>query len=57
MALRRYAEGRTELDDPLGWRVYLKSMPLYTAFSARETVDALLDEEWLRLARARNADR
>ncbi|MEM7755568.1 MAG: hypothetical protein AAF297_08010 [Planctomycetota bacterium] len=57
MALRRYAEGRTELNDPLGWRVYLKSMPLYTTFSARQTVDSLLDEEWLRLARARNADR
>lgn len=57
MALRRYAEGRTETDDPMGWRVYLKSMPLYTAFSAHQTVGSLLDEEWLRLARARNANR
>ncbi len=55
MALRRYAEGRTEPNDPFGWRAYLKSMPLYTAFAAHQAVGSLLDREWLRLARARNA--
>ncbi|MEM1185860.1 MAG: hypothetical protein AAGI53_12775 [Planctomycetota bacterium] len=54
MQVKRYAEGRVETDDPLGWRVYLKSMPLYTSFSAHQTVGLLLQEEWLRLARARN---
>ena len=55
MAVRRYAEGRLDPDDPLGWQAYLKSMPLYTTFSAHRVVGSLLDQEWLRLARARNA--
>jgi hypothetical protein len=53
MALHRYAEGRVPPNDPLGREAYLKSMPLYTAFTAQQAVSALLDEEWLRLARAR----
>jgi len=55
MALRRYAEGRTDTDDPLGWRVHVKSSSLYTAFAAHRAVGLLLDQEWLRLARSANA--
>jgi hypothetical protein len=51
LALRSYAEGRTRQPSALGWRVYLKSMALYTEFASHETVRRLLEEEWLRLSR------
>lgn len=49
--LRKYAEGRSDHDSALGWRVHLMSMDLYTRFAAFQTVRRLLDEEWLRLAK------
>ncbi|MEQ8769950.1 MAG: hypothetical protein RIB60_05515 [Phycisphaerales bacterium] len=51
MALRDYAEGRSDKDSALDWRVHVASMDLYTKFAAHQTVRRLLDEEWLRLAR------
>ncbi len=53
MQVRRYAEGRIEHDAPRGWQTYLASMPLYTEFVAHAAVGQLLDQERLRLARAR----
>ncbi|GJM19378.1 MAG: hypothetical protein DHS20C14_15910 [Phycisphaeraceae bacterium] len=51
MAVQDYAEGRSDKQSALGWRVHLASMDLYTKFAAHQTVRRLLDEEWLRLAR------
>jgi hypothetical protein len=51
LALKQYAEGRTEARSALDWRVYTASMDLYTNFGAHEAVRGLLDHEWLRLAR------
>ena len=53
MEMKRYAEGRTEPSAPRGWRMYQASMPLYTEFVTHAAVSALLDQERLRLARAR----
>ncbi|MGP1271892.1 MAG: hypothetical protein ACTS22_01020 [Phycisphaerales bacterium] len=57
MELQRFAEGRHDPDAARGWRVYLASMPLFTEFAAQAAVSRLLDEERLRLARARAAGR
>ncbi len=54
MQVRRYAEGRIERGSPRGWKTYLASMPLYTEFVAHAAVGRLLDQERLRLARARS---
>jgi hypothetical protein len=51
MAVRRYAEGRSDPTSALKWRVYLASMELYTRFAAHHAVGRLIEEEWLRLAR------
>lgn len=51
MVLRDYAEGRSDKESALNWRVHLASMDLYTRFAAHQTVRRLLDEEWIRLAR------
>lgn len=53
-ALRRYAEGRSDPNSSLRWRVYTASMELYTRFAAHHTVGRLIDEEWLRMAREAN---
>lgn len=50
-AVRAYAEGRSEAQSAMQWRIYLASMNLYTEFGAHHTVARLIDEEWLRLAR------
>lgn len=50
-AARAYAEGRSERQSAMQWRIYLASMDLYTQFAAHHTVGRLIDEEWLRLAR------
>ncbi|MEO1584443.1 MAG: hypothetical protein AAFR96_07720 [Planctomycetota bacterium] len=57
MELRRYARGRHEPGSAGGWRTYLKSMPLFTEFAAHAAVSRLVDEERLRLARARVSSR
>jgi hypothetical protein len=51
MAVRSYAEGRSDHTSALAWRVYTASMNLYTQFVAHHTVGRLIDEEWLRLSR------
>lgn len=53
MQVRRYAEGRIDPTAARGWQTYLASMPLYTEFVAHAAVGRLLDQERLRLARAR----
>lgn len=52
MDIKRYAEGRSERDSALGWRVYLVSMDHFTAFAAYQGVGKLLNKERLRLARS-----
>lgn len=49
--LKQYAEGRTEPDSPLDWRIHKASMDLYTKFATFTVVGELLDIEWTRLAR------
>ncbi len=51
MAVRTYADGRSDHTSALAWRVYLASMDLYTQFVAHHTMGRLIDEEWLRLSR------
>lgn len=51
MAVHRYAEGRSDPNSAMRWRVYMASMELYTRFAAFHAVGRLIDEEWLRLAR------
>ncbi|MCA9273912.1 MAG: hypothetical protein KDA31_12810 [Phycisphaerales bacterium] len=51
--VRRYAQGRIDPTAARGWQTYLASMPLYTEFVAHAAVGRLLDQERLRLARAR----
>lgn len=53
MDLKRYAEGRSDPNSALRWRIYAASMDLYTQFVAHHTVGRLIDEEWLRYARTR----
>ncbi|MFG0314689.1 MAG: hypothetical protein ACF8LL_10965 [Phycisphaerales bacterium] len=50
-AARTYAQGRSERQSAMQWRIYLASMDLYTEFAAHHTVGRLIDEEWLRLSR------
>lgn len=52
MAVRDYAEGRSEPGTALGWRRYLASAPLFVEFAAWHAVERLLDGEWVRLARS-----
>jgi len=56
MRVRRYADGRRDSVSALGWERYLRSMPEYERFVAFEAVGALLQREWVRLARDRAAD-
>lgn len=50
--LEDYATGRSDPASALNWRIYTASMELYTRFAAQQAVGRLLEEEWLRLARA-----
>lgn len=50
LAVRDFAEGRSDPVSSLGWRRYLASMGLFTEFAAWHTVGRLLDHEWIRLA-------
>lgn len=51
MELQRYATGRHEPSGALGWRSMLKSMPLYTEFTAFVAVSRLIEQERLRVSR------
>jgi len=53
MDLKRYAQGRSDPNSAMRWRIYTASMDLYTQFVAHHTVGRLIDEEWLRYARTR----
>jgi len=57
MAVRGYAEGRSDQRSALAWRIYTASMDLYTQFVAHHTVGRLIDEEWLRLSRITRTSR
>lgn len=52
MAVKAYAQGRSDHNSALAWRIHTASMNLYTQFAAHHTIGRLIDEEWLRLARA-----
>jgi hypothetical protein len=52
MELESYAQGRANYPSAMGWRRYLASMDLYSQFAAYRCVDALLQQEWTRTARA-----
>ncbi len=52
MAVKSYADGRSNQNSALAWRVYTASMDLYTQFAAHHAVGRLIDEEWLRLSRS-----
>ncbi|MDF1809884.1 MAG: hypothetical protein P1U42_09340 [Phycisphaerales bacterium] len=51
MAVRSYAQGRSDEQSALSWRIYTASMNLYTQFAAHHVVGRLIDEEWLRMSR------
>ena len=50
MAVKGYAQGRSDQNSALAWRIYTASMNLYTQFVAHHTVGRLIDEEWLRMS-------
>ncbi len=52
MDLKAYADGRHDRTAALAWRRYLASMDLFSEFAAWHAVGRLLDQEWVRLARA-----
>lgn len=51
MDIRNYAEGRADKVSAAGWRRYLRSADLFAEFAAYRTVDQLVQQETLRLAR------
>ncbi len=55
--LQAYAQGRSDTESALGWKIYTASMELYTQFAAYHAVRTLLDQEWVRLARVGEAAR
>ncbi len=57
LALQRYAEGRHDRTNALGWRKYLVSMDLYTEFAAYISVEHLLQAEQARLGGVRAEDK
>ncbi len=56
MDLKEYAEGRHDRTAALAWRRYLASMDLFSEFAAWHAVGRLLDQEWVRLAKATPED-
>ena len=55
MDLRMYAEGRSDRESALGWRVYTRSMDRYTEFAVWHAVSGLMDREWIRVGGERVA--
>ncbi len=55
MDLRTFAEGRADPESALGWKRYVKSMPLFSKFAAHHAVDELMRSEWTRLAAREHA--
>lgn len=52
MYVREFAQGRSDSASALNWRIYFASMELYTQFAAYHGVRRLLENEWMRTARA-----
>lgn len=52
MAVRAFAQGRSDTVSALGWRRYLASMPLYADFASYRLAERLIESERLRLTRA-----
>ncbi len=52
MYVREFAQGRSDSGSALNWRIYFASMELYTQFAAYHGVGRLLENEWMRTARA-----
>jgi len=48
--IRAYAEGRHDPHTAMGWRVFTKSMGMYTQYVSARLVDALMDSEARRVA-------
>jgi hypothetical protein len=51
MAVKSYADGRSDTVSALGWRRYLVSMPLYAEFASNRLAERLIESERLRLAK------
>jgi hypothetical protein len=52
MDVQAFADGREKHATALGWRRYLASMDLFSQFAMARAADALVQQEWVRLARA-----
>ncbi len=50
--VKAFAEGRLKQPSAFGWRRYLASMDLFSEFASYRAVDALLQQEWVRVAKA-----
>jgi hypothetical protein len=51
MAVRSYAQGRSQSEGALGWKRYVQSMPLFIEFAAHHSVGKLVESEWVRVSR------
>ncbi|MFH1416915.1 MAG: hypothetical protein ABII12_01320 [Planctomycetota bacterium] len=49
-AVQRYGRSRSEGDNPLGWRQYLKVQPLYLRFCWHDAISRLMEQESMRQA-------
>lgn len=56
MAVKSYADGRSDTVSALGWRRYLASMTLFADFASHRLAERLLESERLRLARTLVSD-
>ncbi len=52
MDVKSYADGREKNLSAMGWRRYIASMELFSQFAMHRAADALVQQEWVRLARA-----
>jgi curli biogenesis system outer membrane secretion channel CsgG len=52
MDVQAFADGREKQQSAMGWRRYLASMDLFSQFAMYRATDALVQQEWVRLARA-----
>ena len=54
--VRQYAEGRHDPGAPMGWRLYIASMSLFTEYACHALTEQLLDAERIRMARIAMAE-
>ncbi|MFO0831768.1 MAG: hypothetical protein U0637_07970 [Phycisphaerales bacterium] len=50
--VQAFSQGRMKQKSAMGWRRYLASMDLFSEFASYRAVDALLQQEWVRVARS-----